>query len=89
MVVSNKPMNADAMAAPIKRPWCRDDKPMTPNRILQIAQSKGEFTVHRYMYRDDKMRATCQRMVANGMLKMVGQSGEFLVFQAVPKDLAV
>jgi hypothetical protein len=76
-----KPLNADSMTATIKRPWCSDDKPMTPARIMEIARSKGEFAVHRYLYRSDAMRRACRRLVDAGLLKAAGRCGEFLVYE--------
>ena len=82
-----KALNADAMRAPIKRPWCRDEKPMTPERILHIARSQGEFTVHRYLFRAQPLRRACQRMVETGLLRRAGQRGDFLAFKIAPPPL--
>jgi len=79
-----RPMNSDAMRAPILRPWCSDDKPMTPERILAICQSKGWFTVNRYLYRAKTLRKMLFRMVDNGLLRPAGRSGDDLVFK-LPK----
>lgn len=65
---------------PIKRPWCSDPSPMTPERILAIAQTKGEFTVHRYLYRAEALRRACAKMVDAGELKRARTVGDFLVF---------
>ena len=86
MKSASRPMNADAMRSTIKRPWCSDKTPMTPERILQIAKLKGSFTVHRYLYRADALRRTCRRMVANGLLRGPRKEGESLVFVAAGTD---
>ncbi len=80
-VHKTRPMNDDAMRAPVKRPWCRDHEPMTPERIMRIARVKGGFTVHRYLYRASALRRTCGRMVDNGLLRRAGHEGDFLVFR--------
>ena len=41
---------------------------MTRERILAIAQRKGHFRVS-HRYRDDRLRALCQRMVREGALR--------------------
>ena len=79
---STKPLHPDSMRQPITRPWCRDEKPMTPERILAIAKNQGEFTVHRYLYRADALRRCCRRMVASDLLVFAGRRGDFLAYKA-------
>jgi hypothetical protein len=55
--------NADAMNAPIHRPLCADNKPMTPRRILDITKAKGEFVVT-WHYRNDALRRVVSRLCA-------------------------
>lgn len=81
MTAAVRKRRAPDMNAKIKRPWCSDPKPMTPGRILEIAGTKGEFTVHRYLYRAEALRGMCQRMQKSGSLRFGGVRGEWLVFR--------
>jgi hypothetical protein len=59
--------NADAMNVPIRRPWCSDDKPMTPAKIVAIVKAKGEFRVT-WHYRNDNLRRVVSRLCAAKVL---------------------
>ena len=59
--------NQEAMNAPIRRPLCSDDKPMTPQRIIDIVKAKGEFTVT-WHYRNDNLRRAVSRLCAAKVL---------------------
>lgn len=82
--MTHKPLNADAMKALIKRPWCSDPKPMTAERILDIARCQGRFTVHRYLYRADSLRRMCRRLEANALLARGRAEGDMLVYHLPP-----
>lgn len=43
-------------------------KPLTRERIVEIAKAKGHFCVHRHRYRDDATRSKCCRLVNDGLL---------------------
>lgn len=47
--------------------------------ILQIG-SRTEFTVSRYLYRHDKLRAKCKKLEKAGFLKFVGLRWKDLAF---------
>lgn len=43
---------------------------MTPERILQITRSRGEFQLT-WHYRVDHIRNTCRKLVKQGLLKRI------------------
>ena len=64
--------NRDAMNAPIKRPLCSDAKPMTPLRILRIAETAGEFRVS-WRYRDEALSRAARRLAAAKALHCISR----------------
>ncbi len=51
----------------------------TPERIVEIAKRKGEFTVS-LRYRDDWLRARCSNLKSRGLLRLGGRRGRELVY---------
>jgi len=54
-------------------------KPMTPERIIEIAKRNGEFEVS-WRYRDEKLARLCFRMADEGKLKRLRRGPGHYVF---------
>jgi len=58
---------------------------MTPERVVELAKIKGEFTVS-WRYRDERLARMCFRLVDAGKLKKLRRGPGHYVFAPVPAD---
>lgn len=69
----------------IHRAWSPDKKPMTPNRILEMASMSGNLSIS-WHYRNNAVRQKCDQMVAARLLKRKRCSpGSGLYIKSSPK----
>ena len=57
----------------------------TPERILQIAKTKGFFSVT-MRYRDDWLRRRCKSLTEKGLLKCLGRQGHLIMYVPVMEE---
>lgn len=73
-----KPYTEEGMKSPIRPKNGPDDRPLTPERIVQITQQRGEFRVS-WRYRDVSLNRACRRLISTGFLRSVrSPTGEYV-----------
>ena len=58
-------------------------KTLTKETILKIIECENLFVVHRFTYRDEKLRAKLKKMAKSGEIKFKSCKGDFFSYEPI------